>query len=56
MSLSASTAERLAKLVPMEITVTEAHREKEGSTDSFISYQVNTKVNGKQEHGDSVQP
>ncbi|KFH66599.1 hypothetical protein MVEG_07124 [Podila verticillata NRRL 6337] len=47
MSLSTSTAERLAKLVPMEITVTEAHREKEGSTDSFISYQVNTKTSLK---------
>ncbi|KAG0093294.1 hypothetical protein BGZ93_007940, partial [Podila epicladia] len=43
MSLSTSAAERLAKLVPMEITVTDAHREKEGSSDSFISYQVNTK-------------
>ncbi|KAF9338370.1 intercellular trafficking and secretion [Podila minutissima] len=47
MSLSTSAAERLAKLVPMEITVTDAHREKEGSSDSFISYQVNTKTSLK---------
>ncbi|KAG0026214.1 intercellular trafficking and secretion [Podila clonocystis] len=47
MSLSTSAAERLAKLVPMTITVTDAHREKEGSSDSFISYQVNTKTSLK---------
>ncbi|KAI7818019.1 lipid binding protein [Gamsiella multidivaricata] len=29
----------------MEITVTDAHREKEGSADSYISYQINTKTN-----------
>jgi len=45
MSLSTTAATQLANLIPMEITVTDAHREKEGSSDSFISYQVNTKVN-----------
>lgn len=44
MSLSTTAATQLANLIPMEITVTDAHREKEGSSDSFISYQVNTKV------------
>ncbi|ORZ08062.1 hypothetical protein BCR41DRAFT_310510 [Lobosporangium transversale] len=38
----------------MEITVTDAHREKEGSTDSFISYQVNTKTEMKGFSGPSV--
>ncbi|KAG0294947.1 intercellular trafficking and secretion, partial [Dissophora globulifera] len=47
MSLSVTAAAQLAKLVPMEITVTAAHREKEGSTDSFISYQINTKTDLK---------
>ncbi|KAF9188567.1 intercellular trafficking and secretion [Haplosporangium sp. Z 767] len=44
MSLSTSVETMLANLVPMEITVTDTHREKEGSTDSFISYQINTKT------------
>ncbi|KAF9426189.1 intercellular trafficking and secretion [Podila epigama] len=47
MSLSTSVVTRLANLVPMEITVTDTHREKEGSTDSFISYLVTTKTTMK---------
>ncbi|KAF9431529.1 intercellular trafficking and secretion [Entomortierella beljakovae] len=46
-SLSEAAAGQLAKLVPMELSVTDAHREKEGATDSFISYQVNTKTTMK---------
>ncbi|KAI8597404.1 hypothetical protein EDD21DRAFT_310858 [Dissophora ornata] len=38
----------------MEITVTDAHREKEGSTDSFISYQINTKTTMSGFSGQSV--
>ncbi|KAI1297946.1 intercellular trafficking and secretion [Mortierella claussenii] len=54
MTLSTTAAEALAKLVPMEITVTDAHREKEGSSDSFISYQVNTKTTMKSFSAPSV--
>ncbi|KAF9995426.1 intercellular trafficking and secretion [Entomortierella chlamydospora] len=53
-SLSPAAAGQLAKLVPMEISVTDAHREKEGSTDSYISYQVNTKTSMKTFSGTSV--
>ncbi|KAF8960488.1 intercellular trafficking and secretion [Entomortierella lignicola] len=53
-SLSPAAAGQLAKLVPMEISVTDAHREKEGATDSFISYQVNTKTSLKGFSGPSI--
>ncbi|KAG0044020.1 intercellular trafficking and secretion [Gryganskiella cystojenkinii] len=54
MSLSTTAATQLANLVPMEITVTDAHREKEGSSDSFISYQINTKTTMKDYAGPSA--
>lgn len=44
MSLSTTAASQLANLVPMAITIKETHKEKEGSTDSYVSYQINTKV------------
>ncbi|KAG0239721.1 intercellular trafficking and secretion [Actinomortierella wolfii] len=44
MSLSKNTEELLNSVVPMEISVVDAHREKEGSTDSYVSYQINTKT------------
>ncbi|KAF9115673.1 intercellular trafficking and secretion [Mortierella sp. AM989] len=53
-SLSPTAAGQLAKLVPMEILVTDAHREKEGATDSFISYQINTKTSMKGFSGPSI--
>ncbi|KAF9347925.1 intercellular trafficking and secretion [Mortierella sp. AD094] len=53
-SLSPAAAGQLAKLVPMEISVTDAHREKEGATDSYISYQINTKTSLKTFSGTSV--
>ncbi|KAG0204909.1 intercellular trafficking and secretion [Mortierella sp. GBA30] len=54
MSLSSTAAAQLANLVSMEITVTDAHREKEGSTDSFISYQINTKTSLKGFSGPNI--
>ncbi|CAO3568271.1 unnamed protein product [Mortierella alpina] len=54
LSLSATAATQLANLAPMEIRVTDAHREKEGSTDSFISYQINTKTTLKEFSGPNV--
>ncbi|KAF9976319.1 intercellular trafficking and secretion [Actinomortierella ambigua] len=44
MSLSKDAADQLNSVVPMEVSVVDAHREKEGSTDSFVSYQINTKT------------
>ena len=44
LSLSTTAASQLANLVPMAITIKETHKEKEGSTDSYVSYQINTKV------------
>lgn len=44
LSLSTTAASQLANLVPMTITIKETHKEKEGSTDSYVSYQINTKV------------
>ncbi|KAF9163392.1 intercellular trafficking and secretion [Actinomortierella ambigua] len=44
MSLSKTAEEQLNSVVPMEVSVVDAHREKEGSTDSFVSYQIKTKT------------
>ncbi|KAF9085035.1 intercellular trafficking and secretion [Mortierella sp. AD031] len=43
-SLSTTAASQLANLTPMEIAIKETHKEKEGSTDSYVSYQINTKT------------
>ncbi|KAF9133047.1 intercellular trafficking and secretion [Mortierella sp. 14UC] len=43
-SLSTTAASQLANLAPMEIAIKETHKEKEGSTDSYVSYQINTKT------------
>ncbi|KAF9152303.1 intercellular trafficking and secretion [Linnemannia schmuckeri] len=44
LSMSTTAASQLASLVPMAITIKETHKEKEGSTDSYVSYQINTKT------------
>ncbi|KAG0372769.1 intercellular trafficking and secretion [Mortierella sp. AD032] len=43
-SLSTTAASQLANLAPMAIAIKETHKEKEGSTDSYVSYQINTKT------------